>query len=216
MKFHIPHSAPSLGVSFAALFVALGGSGYAATQAISSGHPTARSASSHADKHQDQQLVAHSTAANADRLGGHSAGYFLPAKQEATSHGVKFLAAGQTVVLGKVGHFTFSSTCSKDTAGQNQVTFDVTADTTADLDGGGPVAARMSVNIHTNSDALDSTTAAPKQPGDFDQVGSASSSTEIAADGQEVDVFYNDGVNWPAGNGSAAHDCFAGYTGLLG
>ena len=44
----------------------------------------------------------------------------------------------------------------------------------------------------------------------------ASSSTEIAADGQEVDVFYNDGVNWPAGNGSGAHDCFAGYTGLLG
>ncbi|HEX5192074.1 MAG TPA: hypothetical protein VFW09_04665 [Solirubrobacteraceae bacterium] len=30
------------------------------------------------------------------------------------------------------------------------------------------------------------------------EVGSASSSTEIAADGQEVDIFYNDGVNWPA------------------
>jgi hypothetical protein len=28
-------------------------------------------------------------------------------------------------------------------------------------------------------------------------------------------VFYNDGVNWPAGNGSHGHDCFAGYTGLL-
>jgi hypothetical protein len=33
---------------------------------------------------------------------------------------------------------------------------------------------------------------------------------------QEVDVFYNDGVNWPARNGSPAHDCFAGYTGFLG
>ena len=29
-------------------------------------------------------------------------------------------------------------------------------------------------------------------------------------------MFYNDGVNWPSGNGSAAHDCFAGYTGFLG
>lgn len=47
-------------------------------------------------------------------------------------------------------------------------------------------------------------------------MGSASSSTEIAADGQEADVFYNDGVNWPAGNGSSAHDCFAGYTGSIG
>jgi hypothetical protein len=26
----------------------------------------------------------------------------------------------------------------------------------------------------------------------------------------------NDGVNWPAGNGSPAHDCFAGYTGFVG
>jgi hypothetical protein len=91
----------------------------------------------------------------------------------------------------------------------------VTADTTADLDGGGPVAAGTKVNIHTNSDQLDSTTDTPLTPGAFDQVGSASSSTEIAADGQEEDIFYNDGVNWPAGNGSRAHDCFAGYTGLI-
>jgi hypothetical protein len=46
-------------------------------------------------------------------------------------------------------------------------------------------------------------------------ITSASSSTEIAADGQEVDVFYNDGVNWPVGPGTpVAHDCFAGYSGL--
>jgi len=67
------------------------------------------------------------------------------------------------------------------------------------------------VNIHTNSDALDM-----KDPGEFDQVGSASDSTQIAKDGQEVDVFYSDGVNWPAVGGSQAHDCFAGYTGILG
>lgn len=47
--------------------------------------------------------------------------------------------------------------------------------------------------------------------GNFDQVGRASNSTEFAADGQEADIFYNDGVNWPDGNGSRAHDCFAGY-----
>jgi hypothetical protein len=198
-----------LGVSFAALFVALGGSGYAATQAVSSSHPAAHSAAKHSDK-------SHGTVGNANHLGGHSPGYFLAARREATSHGVKFLAAGHTVVLGKVGHFTFRSTCSKDNTGQNQVSFDVTANTTADLDGTGPMAAGSKVNIHTNSDALDTTTAAPINPGDFDQVGSASSSTEIAADGQEVDIFYNDGVNWPAGHGSPAHDCFAGYTGLLG
>jgi hypothetical protein len=50
---------------------------------------------------------------------------------------------------------------------------------------------------------------APLKAGDFTQVGSASSSTEIAADGQEADIFSNDGVNWPAGGSSAAHDCFA-------
>ena len=43
-----------------------------------------------------------------------------------------------------------------------------------------------------------------------------SDSTEIAVDGQEVDVFYNDGVNWPSVDGSQAHDCFAGYTGFMG
>ena len=123
---------------------------------------------------------------------------------------------GQTVVLGTVGHFTFSSTCLSYHTGQNQVTFDVTADTTADLDGNGPMPAGTKINIHTDSDALNSTPDNPLSPGALTQVGSASSSTEIAADGQEVDIFYNDGVNWPAGNGSPAHDCFAGYTGFMG
>jgi len=90
------------------------------------------------------------------------------------------------------------------------------ADTTAGLDGNAPQAAGNKVNIHTNSDALDSTPDHMLKAGDFDQVGSASSSTEIAADGQEVDVFYNDGVNWAGVGGSQAHDCFAGYTGFIG
>ncbi len=132
------------------------------------------------------------------------------------SDGVHFLSAGQTVVLGTVGHFTFSSTCSKNSTGQNQATFDVTANTVADLDGGGLVPAGQKVNIHTDSDALDSTTSSPLAAGAFAQVGSASSSTELAPDGEEVDVFYNDGVNWPASAsaGTPAHDCFAGFTGL--
>jgi hypothetical protein len=130
------------------------------------------------------------------------------------SEGERFFSAGQTVTLGTVGHFTFSSTCSKDANGQNQVTFEVTADTIADLDGNGPVAAGTKINIHTDSDALDTTTENPLAAGAFAQVGSASSSTEIAADGQEVDVFYNDGVNWPAVGGAAASDCFAGFTGF--
>jgi hypothetical protein len=133
------------------------------------------------------------------------------ARQAVSSGGVRFLRAGQTVRLGRVGHFTFTASCQKDESGDNVATFDVIANTTAALDGNAPAPAGTAVNIHTNSDALDM-----KDPGEFDQVGSASDSTQIAKDGQEVDVFYTDGVNWPAGNGSPAHECFAGYTGILG
>lgn len=190
MKMHFPRVSPSMVVGVSALFVALGGTGYAADVA-----PTAHPAGHH---------------------GGQPSGNSLQARHFAYSHGERFFSVGRTVMLGRHGHFTFSSTCSKDSHGQNQVTFDVTANTTADLDGGGPVAAGTKVHIHTDSDALDTTTANALKPGDFAQVGSASSSTEIAADGEEADVFYNDGVNWPAGNGSPAHDCFAGYTGWIG
>jgi hypothetical protein len=188
MRFHIPRPSPSIAIAFVALFVVLGGSAAAVV----------------------------STVNNARHLGGKPPSYYQQARHFAYSHGEHFLSAGQTVTLGRNGHFTFTSTCSKDSTGQNQVTFDVTANTTADLDGTGPMPAGTKVNIHTNSDALDTTTATPINPGDFDQVGSASSSTEIGADGQEADVFYNDGVNWPAGSGSSAHNCFAGYTGSIG
>ncbi len=183
---------PSFVLSLVALFVALGGgAAVAATQFVN----------------------------NAGHLGGKSPSYYEPAKYVVSSGGEHFLHVGQTKVLGHAGHFTFTSTCSDPSgqAGAQQVTFDVTANTTADMDAnGGPQPAGTKINIHTNSDAMDSTQQAPLNAGDFDQVGSASDSTEIAADGQEVDVFYNDGVNWPAGNGSSAHDCFAGYTGLMG
>lgn len=183
---------PSFVLSLVALFVALGGgAAVAATQLVD----------------------------NSAHLGGKSPSYYLAAKHFVSSGGEHFLHIGQTKVLGHAGHFTFSSTCSDPSgqAGAQQVTFDVTANTTADMDGnGGPQPAGTKINIHTNSDAMDTTQQAPLNAGDFDQVGSASDSTEIAADGQEVDVFYNDGVNWPSGNGSAAHDCFAGYTGFVG
>jgi hypothetical protein len=183
---------PSFVLSLVALFVALGGgAAVAATQFVN----------------------------NSAHLGGKSPSYYLAAKHFVSSGGEKFLHVGQTKILGHAGHFTFSSTCS-DPSGQpgaQQVTFDVTANTTADMDAnGGPQPAGTPINIHTNSDSMDSTQQTPLNAGDFDQVGSASDSTEIAADGQEVDVFYNDGVNWPAGHGSSAHDCFAGYTGFMG
>jgi hypothetical protein len=198
---------PSMAVAGTALFVALGGGSYAAAQTQWTQH-------NHPDQAKDIQLIhhlaPHLTVGNAMKLDGRSAGAFVSAKRVPSSHGFKFLDAGQTVRLGKTGHFTFSATCSK-VGGQNQVSFDVVADTTAALDGNAPATAGNSANIHTNSDALDM-----KDPGEFDQVASASSSTELAADGQEVDVFYNDGVNWPAMGGAPAHDCFAGYTGLMG
>ncbi|HKO26558.1 MAG TPA: hypothetical protein VJU80_03805 [Solirubrobacteraceae bacterium] len=198
MKFR-RYLSPSFVLSLVALFVALGGgAAVAATQ----------------------------FAGNAGHLGGKAPSYYLAAKHFVSSGGEKFLRVGQTKVLGHAGHFTFSATCQyvKDdngnlvtTPGSQQVSFLVTSNTTADMDANmGPQPAGTPIDIHDNSDALDTTQDAMLKAGDFDQVGSASDSTEIAADGQEVDVFYNDGVNWPSGNGSSAHDCFAGYTGLLG
>jgi hypothetical protein len=197
MKAQLPRPTASLVVAIMALVAALGGTSAAAVYV--------------------------STANNAGHLGGKPPSYYVSAgalpllvRHFASSQGDKFMNAGQTVVLGRTGHFTFTARCSLDSKGQNQVSFDVTANTTADLDGNGPMPAGTTITIHKDSDALDSTSSNPLTPGDFAQVGSASSSTEIAADGEELDIFYNDGVNWPAGNGSQGPDCFAGYTGLAG
>jgi hypothetical protein len=134
----------------------------------------------------------------------------FPAQATVSSAGVKFLNPGQTKLLGRAGHFTFSATCSR-VDGDNQVTFDVVSEQTAALDGNAPVRAGTKVNIHTDSDALNGVA-----PGTFTQVHSASASTSIAKDGQEVDVFYTDGVNWPAVDGLPGHACFAGFTGIIG
>src|SRR5205085_10969354 len=171
MKSRISRLSPSMVIAVVALFAALGGTGYAAT------------------------VVA--TANNAKHLGGKPPEFYLQSRHFAYSHGEHFLSIGQTVTLGKNGHFKFTASCTNPsgTPGAQQVTFDVSADTTADLDGTGPKPAGSKVNIHTNSDTLDTTTDNPLKAGDFDQVGSASSSTEIAKDGEEADIFYNDGVN---------------------
>jgi hypothetical protein len=188
MKIRIPKSAPSLLVSGCALFVALGGTGYAAAYIA--------------------------TANNARHLGGAPPASYARSNQIATSHGETFLSAGEEAVLGRNGQFTFYATCKKE-GGENVVSFDVVSNATADLDSNGPMAAGSKIVIHEDSDAKDSTTEKPLKSGELAQVGSASDSTEIGANGEEADVFYNDGVNWPAGNGSRAHDCFAGYNGLL-
>jgi hypothetical protein len=185
MKRSMSHSTRTVAIGASAVAVCLAGTAFASAHGSGSGYGS-----------------------------GYGNGHRSPnnsARQVASSGGERFLRAGQTVRLGKVGHFTFSASCMKDEDGQNVATFDVTADTIAALDGNAPAVAGTMVNIHTNSDALDG-----KDPGEFDQVGSASDSTLIAKDGQEVDIFYNDGVNWPAVAGSQAHDCFAGYTGILG
>jgi hypothetical protein len=201
MKRRIP-SAPVV-LSSVALFASVGGG--AALAAGWSG-----------SEHQVKDLVAHSTVDNARHLGGQPAAYYLAAKHFVSSGGEHFFAPGQSVTLGKAGHFTFTASCTSATGGSQEVSFNVVSNHTADLDGTGPMPAGTPVVIHKDSDADNSTTDAPLKPGDFTQVGSASSSTEIATDGQQVDVFYNDGVNWPAAGHSPAHGCFAGYTGFLG
>jgi hypothetical protein len=175
---------PSLVLSIIALFVALGGGAAFAA-----------------------------TQLNAGQLGGKPPSYYLPAKNFVSSGGEHFFGLGKTVVLGHAGHFTFFATCSSDPGGAQSVSFKVKTNDYADLDGNGPGTGPQT--IHTDSDSMNSTASAPLNPGDFTQVGSASSSTEISGpDGQEVDIFYNDGVNWPRQHGGSI-PCFAGYTGFL-
>ena len=188
MRLRLLHSAPSLLISCCALFVALGGSGYAA--------------------------VYIATANNARHLGGQPPSSYARSSQIVSSRGEKFLSAGQEAVLGTNGQYTFLATCKKE-GSENVVSFDVVSSATSDLDGNGPMAANTKIVIHEDSDAKDSTTEKPLKSGELAQVGSASDSTEIGANGEEADIFYNDGVNWPAGNHSPAHDCFAGYNGLI-
>jgi hypothetical protein len=186
MKVRTP--SPALAVSTVALFVAVGGG--AAVAAGWSG-----------SEQQVKHLISQSS---------------VQSKHFVSSGGEHFISLGKTVVLGKAGHFTFLASCSNASGGAQSVTFSVKSNTYSDLDGTGPSPAGTVVAIHQDSDSLNSTTQSPLNAGDFAQVGSASSSTEISGpDGQEVDVFYNDGVNWPRQAGGKI-PCFAGYTGFLG
>lgn len=121
--------------------------------------------------------------------------------QVTTSNGEQFLSAGQKgQKIMTIGPFTFTADCTG-TPGDAQATFNVVSSQNgSDLDGVGPVPAGRVVNIHADPTAGPGT--------DFAQSPSASTSTEIAPDGTEVDVFYNDGVNLDG------HDCFAGAVGF--
>ena len=228
MHLRIRRPSASMLVAFMALFLVLGGTGFAATtfndnqqdtklvkklaKNLSVKHARFADVANFATTAMAAATAASATSAgNATNLGGQPASAYEPTSKIATSGGEKFLSVGQTgIVIAKIGHFTFTANCTT-VGGQPQAEFDVVADTVADLDGNGPSTAGTVADIHQNSDALDG-----KAAGAFDQVGSASSSTEVAADGQEVDVFYNDGVNWPSVGGTPAHNCFAGVTGFQG
>jgi hypothetical protein len=190
----VKRPSPAAAIAGAALFAALGGTSYAAGSGVWASH-----------------------------LGGLPASDYMQSKHYVSSHGVHFLSEGQNnVVLGRAGHFTFLASCQRVTdptssKPEAQTTFTVVANTYASLDGNSPVPAGTVANppIHQDSDSLDSTAGNTLSDGQYAQTPSASTSTEIAADGQEVDVFYVDGVNWPAGSGSSSHQCFAGYNGFL-
>jgi len=142
MRF-LRHLSPSLVLSAIALFVALGGgAAVAATQL------------------------------DASSLGGKSPSYYLPAKHFVSSGGEHFFGLGKTVVLGHAGHFTFTAKCSSDAGGAQSVSFDVSTNTYADLDGNGPGTGPQV--IHVDSDAMDSTSTNTLNPGDFAQVDSSS------------------------------------------
>jgi hypothetical protein len=240
MHLRIGRPSASMVVAFTALFLVLGGTGFAATTFNDNKQDTklvkqlAKKLSVKHAKTADSANTANfanfasaatnafnatnatnatnaANATNATDLGGQPASAYEPSSKIVTGGGETFMSMGQTgVVIAKIGHYTFTASCTN-VGGQPQAEFDVTANTVADLDGNGPQPAGFVADIHQNSDALDGLA-----PGAFDQVGSASDSTEIAADGQEVDVFYNDGVNWPSVGGTPAHDCFAGVTGFEG
>jgi hypothetical protein len=159
-----------------------------------------------------------------DITGGVTSGGGSAHGQIVTSGGEQFysaqlpLAQGQQPVeqpLLTVGPFKFTVDCTTVLGADgktpyNQVAFNVTSSAAnSDLDGQGAVPAGTLVNIHTDSDLKPNPQGAtPPTPnlanGTLSQTPSASTSTELAVDGTEVDLFYNDGVNY--GN----HACFAG------
>src|SRR3954468_78754 len=129
--------------------------------------------------------------------------------RQPSSGGVKFLDGTSQIELGVAGPFHFLLTCN--VGGATQASLDVFSTVpSASLDGQLVPGANQPVNILrvNDSQANQPGTVNPNpQPGGFNQSHSASSSTELAPDGSEVDIFYNLGV------GGLGHRCFGGYTG---
>jgi hypothetical protein len=107
------------------------------------------------------------------------------------SGGEQFFRPGQSVTLGKTGHFTFTASCTNATNGSQEGERQCRLQhqhrprrSRSGRPAGSPVV------IHKDSDADNSTTDAPLTPGDFTQVGSASCSATtsdgllLAADNQ--------------------------------
>ena len=93
----------------------------------------------------------------------------------------------------------------------------MTANTTAGLDAnGGPQPAGTKINIHTNSDALDTTPDAPLNAGDFDQVGSAIRLDRDRGRRPGSRRLLQRRRQLARRQRQPAHDCFAGYTGFVG
>ena len=145
MSFAFPHCRSCWAVI--ALFVALGGgAAVAATQFVN----------------------------NAGHLGGQPPSYYLASKHFVSSGGEKFLHVGQTEVSATPGTSPSPPPArTRAAAGGQQVTFDVTANTTADMDAN---AARSPPGPRSTSTPIATRWTPPDAPlnaGDFDQVGSA-------------------------------------------
>jgi hypothetical protein len=213
-RFSMSRPTPAVALSGLALFAALGGTSYAAGASN-------QASSSAPDSHMPTR--SQHGPGWASPLGGLSAQAYMLSKHFVSSGGVHFLSMGQkSVVVGKAGHFTFLASCQRVTDPRTgkteaQATFTVVANRYASLDGNPPVPAGTTADppIHQDSDSLDSTSDNSLPDGQYVQTPSASTSTEIAADRQEADVFYVDGVNWPRDSATPSHDCFVGYNGFL-
>jgi hypothetical protein len=208
-RFRITRPSPSLLLSCVAIFAAVGGTSYAAAGATGYGSSMGQSGNM-------PMTGGHPGNAWASHLGGLPWRDYMLAKHYVSSNGVQFLNPGEGMTIGRAGHFTFKAVCSSATDGSQSVTFKVSSNVPASLDGNGPMPPGVAVPpIHVDSDKQDSTADNPLAAGDFAQVASASSSTEIAQDGQEADIFYTDGVNWGKPGTPGYHACFAGFTGFL-
>lgn len=171
------------------------------------------------------------TATNALNLGGQPASAYQLAGTVFTSGGDQIIPAdGQAHVLGTVGQFTFTATCTAipgssatnvddNTQIQHELEFDVVdKNNVADLDGNQAIPAGTPQNVMTifdNSTQPGGSATGTVGPDGFNQTPSASSTTEIGPRNgnttDDVDAFYTIALN-PFGTNSP--ECVAGYTAL--